>query len=505
MSKSILHSAITAAMAISIAACSSGSDVAGIGGSGITPTGGVISSGTITGFGSIIVNGVKFETSTSTFSIDDSPSGSQDDLAVGMRVTVNGTVNSDGVNGTATSVIFDDQLQGPVSGLTENLDQTLKTFSVLGITVIASDVDTSYDVSGSNPANPAAYSYVDLVNGNNIEISGFFNANGELEATRVELKDVTFSTSNIIEIKGSITSVIGTDIIVNGVNVDASNPSEGIDNLPNGLEVGAFVEVKGTCDSSICDPVRATKVEGENQGFDDDGDTEIEGLITDFNSISDFKVAGLPVNATGARLEPTTLVPANDIKVEVEGNVVGGVLNANVIKLRGGDNKVSGRVATPVVNNQFEVEVDRGDNETVTVIVTSETELEDDVNENKFFSIGDLAVDDFVEVRGFTDASNDVTATQVKVSDPDDFIVQGVITDLTGDANSGSVTVLGVTMPYVGGADPTDFEDQNDNGVNFITFSGLITTGQTMVKVKDKETASNNTPIGVADEIEIED
>ena len=105
MNKSILHSAITAAMAISIAACSSGSDVAGIGGSGITPTG-ITSSGTITGFGSIIVNGVKFETSTSTFSIDDSPSGSQDDLAVGMRVTVNGTVNSDGVNGTATSVIL---------------------------------------------------------------------------------------------------------------------------------------------------------------------------------------------------------------------------------------------------------------------------------------------------------------------------------------------------------------------------------------------------------------
>ena len=101
MKHSILHSAIAAAMAIGLAACSSGSDVAGIGGSGIT------SSGTITGFGSVYVNGVKFETSSSTFTIDDNP-GIEDLLAVGMRVTVKGTLNADGVSGTATSVSYDD-------------------------------------------------------------------------------------------------------------------------------------------------------------------------------------------------------------------------------------------------------------------------------------------------------------------------------------------------------------------------------------------------------------
>ncbi len=48
MKYSILYSSIIAATVIGLAACSSGgSDVAGIGGSGITST------GTITGFGSI--------------------------------------------------------------------------------------------------------------------------------------------------------------------------------------------------------------------------------------------------------------------------------------------------------------------------------------------------------------------------------------------------------------------------------------------------------------------
>ena len=67
MKKSILYSAI----AIAITACSSGGggDTAGIGGSGYT------SSGTITGFSSIYVNGVKFDTSNSTISVDDSPEG----------------------------------------------------------------------------------------------------------------------------------------------------------------------------------------------------------------------------------------------------------------------------------------------------------------------------------------------------------------------------------------------------------------------------------------------
>ena len=256
------------------------------------------------------------------------------------------------------------------------------------------------------------------------------------------------------------------------------------------------------CTDASCNPIRATKVEGESEGFDDDGDFEVEGLITDFNGISDFKVAGLPVNASGARLEPTTLVLDDDIKVEAEGNVIGGVLNADVVKLRGGDNKVSGRVATAVANNQFEVEVDRGDNETVTVIVTSETELEDDVNDNKLFNIGNLAVDDYVEVRGFADASNNLTATKLKVDDEDDYSVQGVIT--AGNAISGEVTVLGVTMPFISN---TDFEKADDTEYpgGAAEFFGDVVLGTTFVKVKDKlDAGGSNTPIGTADEIEIE-
>ena len=196
------------------------------------------------------------------------------------------------------------------------------------------------------------------------------------------------------------------------------------------------------------------------------------------------------------------------MKVEVEGYVIGGVLIANVVKLRGGDNKVYGSVSTPVLNNQFEVLVDSDDNETVTVIVSAETEVEDDINEAQFFSIGDLIVGNFVEVRGFADASNNVTATQVKLTDEDDYLVQGVITELNGNASSGFVTVLGVPFEYTGGADATEFDDEVDDptGLTFTEFETLVTPqlGQVTVKIKDKIDAINNTPVGVADEIEIE-
>lgn len=109
MKTSILFSTATLTSALLIAGCSGDSGIggtAGIGGSGY------ISSGTITGFGSIFVNGVEFETSSSTFDVDDDNSLSESDLAIGMRVVVTGSVNADGITGTATSVTYDDDLEG---------------------------------------------------------------------------------------------------------------------------------------------------------------------------------------------------------------------------------------------------------------------------------------------------------------------------------------------------------------------------------------------------------
>ena len=162
------------------ASCGGGSDTAGIGGSGF------ISSGSVTGFGSVFVNGVEFETATSTFDVED-VNGTQQDLRIGMIVQVAGTINSDGVTGTATHIQYADELEGPVNVVSTSPD--IKILTVLGKTVIISNAETAFE--GSN------FSFASIANDNVIEVSGFYDELGHLQASYVELKSSSFNEGSI--------------------------------------------------------------------------------------------------------------------------------------------------------------------------------------------------------------------------------------------------------------------------------------------------------------------
>ena len=113
---------------IGLAGCGGGSGGGGLAGIGGT---GVVASGSITGFGSIFVNGVEYEIESGTCEVDDRiVSGNcQANLRLGMVVTVEGTVS--GSTGTASRVVFDSAVEGPVSGLTTGPDGLTKSFNVL--------------------------------------------------------------------------------------------------------------------------------------------------------------------------------------------------------------------------------------------------------------------------------------------------------------------------------------------------------------------------------------
>lgn len=483
MNSKFTKSALSAAIALTLVACTGGGGggLAGIGGSGF------VSSGSVTGFGSVFVNGVEYETSGTVFDIDDSGSGIQDDLAIGMVVTVNGTVNADGVTGNATSISFDDQLQGPVSNLSgPDLDGENQTFTILGTTVRINAVDTVFDVTGILAGTP--FDFGSIANGNNVEISGFYNTAGEIVATRVELKATTFSISNIVELKGTVSGF--TDVSapftltgLTGINIDAS--AAAIDDLPSGLSNGVLVEVKGTCSDLACSTLNATRVEGQSD-FDDADKISVEGLITDFVDSSNFKINGISVNASGATLLPSTLVLRDGARVEVEGPISSNAIQAITVELRGGNAKVHATVrSVDTVTGNFVVTANA---QTIAVTVSTATEMENAV-----------AVGNFVRVRGFEDASG-ITATKVEVrSDDDDVIVQG---NLQFFAANTSVRIMGVTftVDYSGGAGETEFENTNDAGISQGEFITLAPVG-TLVKVKDR----NDRPVlGVADEIDIE-
>lgn len=472
-----------------VASCGGGGGTVASGGSGgIGGTG--ITSGTITGFGSIFVNGVEFETSSSSFSVDDDDLvGSDRDLfSVGQVVTIEGTVNADGVTGTATRVIFDDELEGPIAAAPVlDADGSNKTFTVFGTTVIVNGTTTVLD----------GVSFAALAQNDVVEVSGFVDAAGDLHATHLEKKGVLNLGVTEVEIKGTIVNSNGTsqfDIQGTGITVNFDGTTD-VSDLPGGVpNNGLFVEVEGVL--ATASTITASRIEEEDEGFGDNvAEISIEGIVTDFVSIANFKVAGQSVNGSGATLSPATLAVANGVEVEVEGAIVDGTLVADEIEGRGGDTKVHAAVgAINVVAGTITLDVTNG---SVTVLVDVQTEMEDNVADLEPFSLNDINVGDFLKVEGFETTGNQVAASKIKRDSADDLLVQALTDTFNNACGVGdSVTVLGVPFSTVGAS----FENAADAGISCADFyTALNLDPNEIVKIVD------TTGDGVANEVEFED
>lgn len=143
------------------------------------------------------------------------------------------------------------------------------------------------------------------------------------------------TSSQAKSFKGTVTEVTGpTTFSVEGIAVDATSA-----NIPANLAVGTQVKVDGVMTNGV---ITATKVEFEGAAPSANDDSRrpnrVEGRVTAFNSLADFAVNGIPVNASGAeRVRGTVSV---GVFVDVRGIVVDGVLIANRVKVEdnGGGN-----------------------------------------------------------------------------------------------------------------------------------------------------------------------
>src|SRR5262252_4440209 len=163
-------------LALSLSAMLSGCSGGGGGGSstssGTTPTSSattsaaVVSTGPITGFGSVILNGIEFETTQADIRVEDQVVR-EDDLRLGMRVTVEGVKDNNGV-ARATRVVF----RKNVEGLIDRLDVVNNTLVVLGQTVLVDSVTVMEDRASSS-----ALALSTLAAGQFVDISGLVDAN----------------------------------------------------------------------------------------------------------------------------------------------------------------------------------------------------------------------------------------------------------------------------------------------------------------------------------------
>jgi len=441
--------------------------------------------GTISGFGSIIVNGVHYETSSSTYEIDDSP-GSQDDLSVGDVVLVQATRAYNSTVWTATSITFDDNVEGPIS----SKDDATGTIVVLGQTVII-NADTSFDDSFADP------SFAGLAVDDIVEVSGFVKADGAIVATRIEPKPASMQ----FEVTGIVAAHNGGALtfMINDLVVDYGAAS--VRDFPGGAPSdGDLVEVKGTAFDAPSTTLTATDVEfkgGQLQG-NAGVRVEIEGLITRFGSPTDFDVSGLTVDATNATRTGDTALPLGlNVKVEVEG-----ALNSSNVLVA---TKVDVRRAKLF---RIEAAVDSVDaaNDTfvtlgITVAVDALTRMEDKDSNVEPFTLADLNPDDVVRMRGSVSAGGaaQVLATLLERDFRSDTELQGFVESAT----SPTITILGVAIQTSGG---TVFRDENGGGMTQQAFFARLADelgsgGSPLIKA----VGSENPPTTIiADEVEFQ-
>jgi len=448
------------------------------------PVGGIgrtgISMGPISTFGSVIVNGVRYDTSTANFTINGAP-GSQDDLSVGQVVTVSGTIDNNGVDGSADDVNFEDNVKGPV----QSIDAATSQIVVLGQTVLINP-ETSFDDSIS-PASIDGLNVDDIV-----EVSGLVDADGRITATRIELKPA----GTEFEVLGFVAGLDAANFMFNINNLAVDYSAATLDNFGSGqIADGDFVEAKGTTLGGGGELI-ATKVELKNALPDaaDGVHVEIQGFITRFVSAQDFDVTGFPVTTTGSTVYEGGVAGdlGLNIKVEVEGDVdANGVLVATKVDIR----RAKAVRATANVDS-----VNAGANSLVVlgidVSVDALTRLEDKSSADvRPLTLADINAGDYVEVRGgeFPAGSGDILATILEREDADpDSILQGFVETISEP----SFTVLGVTIETSGAV----FRDVNDQVISSVDFFNQLAPNSL---VKAKGTESSATVI-TATEVEFE-
>jgi len=356
---------------------------------GITRTGVAFAAGPITGFGSVIVNGVRYDTSGALFT-KDGVDAFQEDFEVGHTVVVKGTIDDDNTNAFATNVDFSDNVEGRVT----DFDVVANTILVLGQTVLFGDGLSRDD---SCPTNLQDF------DGVVVEVSGSVNDDGVIVATRIECKDVLGE----MEVTGKVSGRTDTTFMINALVVDYSTAN--LFNFSGSITDGDLVEAKGTdLGGPANDVLIATSVEFKGPRFDTaEGDhLEIEGFITSFTDETMFVVGDTPVEVIIGETTFEGGGPADlrlNLKVEVEGETdVDGVLVATKVQIKASNAvRVTGVVEFVEVPD---VTVDAGTLEIlgITITVDSLTTRKEDKSAADLESLPLIEIfeGDYVEVRG---------------------------------------------------------------------------------------------------------
>ncbi len=294
----------------------------------------LVSQGVISGFGSVIVNGVRFDDSKAKIEDEDEEENStrsKDDLRLGMVVNINGS--SAGTTGTASVISFGSTLKGPVQSIasstvpsgtptTTTTAAGSHTLVILGQTVLIGAWTVFDPVSLPN-------GFASIAAGNVLEVHGHLSPSlNRLVATRISKEN----NANAYKITGNVSSLnaasqsfkIGTETF-SYANIDPQK-------LRVTLADGLTIKMRLATVQATTGTWTATRIKAAKKAMPDRIKAEIEGLITAFTSATSFSVNGLVVDASNASFPKGTATLALGVRVEVKGTVIDGKLVASVVK-----------------------------------------------------------------------------------------------------------------------------------------------------------------------------
>lgn len=409
--------------------------------------------GPVTGFGSVYVNGIRFDTSNSSYDVDDQEAFDDSALSVGMVVRIEGTVSDDGRSGRADRIDYDDELEGPVENTAlDPTDATIKNFTLFGVQVQADENRTVFRAEDDR-----SFGFDTLGDGDHVEVSGYY-VDGMLLATYIKKED---ANDDEYEAKGTVSGFDGSRFALiladsSQLNVTLAPGAQ----IPfQGIEDGQYVEVEGTLPDPVGAPrdLLASKVELEDQDYfdEDDDEAEIQGVL-DFDN-GTWRIGGVSLIFEAAtEYEPASLrdaiadQSAEGRFVKAEGDYQGDALRVREIEIEGAEDDdgeliVRGQVggvdpanATKVGTLSFRFPPLAG---TVEVEINERTLFADDTGISHF-DLSDLSPgSSFAKVKAYRNDAGALVATRLEREDNSRYEIQAPADAVEPDV---AITVLDI-------------------------------------------------------------
>lgn len=314
--RQVLFGAASLGATTLLAACGGGGDSAD--GSDGTATAASFTTGPISGFGSVIVGGVRFDDSLALIVDEDGHRATRGDLKLGCVVDIDaGRIDRAEARAVALRIMLGGALVGPAGAV----DTTASTLTLLGQTILVT-TSTVFDTTITGGLAGVAV-------GSIYEVWGLIDpANQRFVATRIAPK----AAATEYRLRGLVSELdttartfrIGSEL-VNYAGVPNAD-------VPRTLANGQFVRVT----------LQTTQVNGawivirlrhSVRTWEPRPDVRVEGVITVFTSAQSFEINGLQIDAANAAFPDGTAGVVLGARVEVEGSIVNGVLVATKVEL----------------------------------------------------------------------------------------------------------------------------------------------------------------------------